>query len=106
MTGEDPYAEYKNTPMVIRALDRKQLPIRPKEFAPHTLRGDERWQLLLDCWNLTPSLRPRCSEVLDAVSVNFLSSGAETVNENDSGLYVSDERTSLGLEFVIQVGIA
>ncbi|KAF8677594.1 dihydroxyacetone kinase [Rhizoctonia solani] len=65
MTGEYPYAEYKGNISVLGPLSEKRLPKRPEAFASHRRWGDERWALLLDCWNVDPNLRPDSLKVLN-----------------------------------------
>ncbi|QRW16985.1 dihydroxyacetone kinase [Rhizoctonia solani] len=69
MTGEYPYAEYKGNISVLGPLSEKRLPKRPEAFASHRRWGDERWALLLDCWNVDPNLRPDSLKVLNRYTI-------------------------------------
>ncbi|KAG8779535.1 hypothetical protein FRC12_024147 [Ceratobasidium sp. 428] len=57
-TGRVPYAEYKVDSSIIRALDKKEFPTRPKETI-----SDAMWALFTACWDHDPEARPSASRV-------------------------------------------
>ncbi|KAG9120002.1 hypothetical protein FRC07_004685, partial [Ceratobasidium sp. 392] len=63
ITGKLPYAEYRFDTAIIRALDRRQLPNRPKELSAHDTLEDWMWSLLKTCWEHDPMARPLASLV-------------------------------------------
>ncbi|KAG8729729.1 hypothetical protein FRC10_003487 [Ceratobasidium sp. 414] len=65
ISGRVPYVEYKVDRGIIRALDRKEFPTRPREVS-----SDWIWSLLEACWNHDPEARPSASWVYDQVGVN------------------------------------
>ncbi|KAG8728025.1 hypothetical protein FRC12_022092, partial [Ceratobasidium sp. 428] len=62
-TGKVPYAEYRFDTAIVRALDRRQLPYRPKELSNSGPQEDWIWSLLKLCWEHDPLLRPLASEM-------------------------------------------
>jgi len=64
VSGKVPYSEYKNDVAIIRALDRKRPPMRPKELPCPNERADAIWTLLLQCWDHDPVSRPDALSVL------------------------------------------
>ncbi|QRV78827.1 Tyrosine kinase domain protein [Ceratobasidium sp. AG-Ba] len=51
VTGQHPYSERRADASVTFAIIEGHLPDRPPQFHSETRHGDERWQLLLDCWS-------------------------------------------------------
>ncbi|KAG8700533.1 hypothetical protein FRC08_004647, partial [Ceratobasidium sp. 394] len=66
ISGRVPYAEYKVDRAIIRALDRKEFPTRPKEVS-----SDWIWSLLEACWDHDPEARPSASWVYDQVGIKI-----------------------------------
>ncbi|KAG9090404.1 hypothetical protein FRC06_001105 [Ceratobasidium sp. 370] len=64
ISGRVPYAEYKVDRAIIRALDKKEFPTRPKEVSTDWI-----WSLLEACWDHDPDARPSASWVYDQVGV-------------------------------------
>ncbi|KAF8598370.1 WD40 repeat-like protein [Ceratobasidium sp. AG-I] len=59
LTGKVPYSEYKYDTAILRALDRKQPPVRPKAVLGSDQRSDQMWSLMLECWDHDPAARPK-----------------------------------------------
>ncbi|KAF8596178.1 kinase-like protein, partial [Ceratobasidium sp. AG-I] len=64
ISGEVPYAEYRNDMGIYRAIDRKQVPNRPAQLLVPDERARQMWALLITCWDHDPAIRPRVSTVL------------------------------------------
>ncbi|KAF8603733.1 kinase-like protein [Ceratobasidium sp. AG-I] len=77
ITGKVPYSEYLQDPGIIRALDRKKPPVRPKELVSTNEQANMVWALLLQCWDHDAATRPGALSVLaslqDAVCKSMLS---------------------------------
>ncbi|KAG9091266.1 hypothetical protein FRC06_000646, partial [Ceratobasidium sp. 370] len=68
ITGKKPYSEYKNDSSATLAAIQGRHPRRPADFACETGYGDQRWNLIVECWNMRPDLRPTVSVVRDKMS--------------------------------------
>ncbi|KAF8597459.1 kinase-like protein [Ceratobasidium sp. AG-I] len=66
-TGSLPYAEFRQDFSVIRAIDKKQTPKRPKILSGPESRANTMWELLLRCWDHDPSARPDAAMVLTSL---------------------------------------
>ncbi|KAF8602231.1 WD40 repeat-like protein [Ceratobasidium sp. AG-I] len=64
VSGAVPYAEYRSDMGIYRAIDRKQLPKRPKLPAGPDEPANQMWALLVRCWDHDPDDRPEASFVL------------------------------------------
>ncbi|KAG8711786.1 hypothetical protein FRC09_020409 [Ceratobasidium sp. 395] len=62
ITGRVPYAEYKVDSSIIRALDKKEFPDRPKETISNGM-----WRLFEACWDHNPKARPSASKVYGGI---------------------------------------
>jgi hypothetical protein len=58
-------------PSVTLAVTQGKHPRRPAEILKDTRFGDERWAMLLRCWQLKAESRPKAIEVKDMVSSQF-----------------------------------
>ncbi|KAG8787960.1 hypothetical protein FRC12_015078 [Ceratobasidium sp. 428] len=58
MTGRKPYSEYRREPMATLAATEGKHPRRPEEISTQTRFGDERWNVMMACWNMVPDYRP------------------------------------------------
>ncbi|KAG9076069.1 hypothetical protein FS749_012191, partial [Ceratobasidium sp. UAMH 11750] len=65
VTGYLPYAERKSEAFVTLAVVKGILPERPVQLSSDTRFGDERWELLKDCWNMEPGLRPTARDIIN-----------------------------------------
>ncbi|KAF8602233.1 hypothetical protein BDV93DRAFT_444457, partial [Ceratobasidium sp. AG-I] len=70
VSGDMPYAEYRNDMSIYRAIDKKQLPRRPEQLTGTDEPTNMLWALLVRCWNHDPGARPEASFVLRFVSVS------------------------------------
>ncbi|KAG9094131.1 hypothetical protein FRC06_011122 [Ceratobasidium sp. 370] len=68
VTGYLPYVERKSEAYVTLAVVRGILPERPGQLQSDTRFGDERWQLLKECWSMEPELRPTAREITDRMN--------------------------------------
>lgn len=60
--------EYINEPQQIAAVLKGQLPKRPSvESAPQL--SDRMWELMNECWQHDPKLRPSASQVLERLEL-------------------------------------
>ncbi|KAF8603726.1 kinase-like protein [Ceratobasidium sp. AG-I] len=71
VTGKVPYSEYLQDLGIIRALDRKKPPVRPKEFVSTNEQANAVWTLLLRCWDHDAATRPDASSVLTSVRLQI-----------------------------------
>jgi hypothetical protein len=63
MTGRAPYCEFKRDSLVTLAVIRGEYPRQPAELSSVAKHGDERWAMMLKCWQEQPELRPRAGNV-------------------------------------------
>ncbi|KAG9075891.1 hypothetical protein FS749_012400, partial [Ceratobasidium sp. UAMH 11750] len=63
VTGRLPFCEYRQDPMVTWAVIEGGHPRRPAEFAKESRFGNERWEMLLRCWDILPERRPAAGAV-------------------------------------------
>ncbi|KAG8741700.1 hypothetical protein FRC10_002573 [Ceratobasidium sp. 414] len=68
ITGRQPFVEYDLNPLVSLAVLEGKNPERPDEVSKNTKFGDERWSIMLACWDTQPHARPTASDVKDMVS--------------------------------------
>jgi hypothetical protein len=61
----------------MRALIQRKLPTRPNQLAEDETWGNERWELLVNCWDVEPSQRPTSRTVFDRVSAIVISQVAQ-----------------------------
>ncbi|KAJ7767198.1 kinase-like domain-containing protein [Mycena metata] len=62
MTGNSPFYETLKDVAVILKISQGETPSRPSSWSTPVL--DELWQLLQDCWNATPDLRPTATTIV------------------------------------------
>jgi hypothetical protein len=67
MSCRVPYFELKRDEAVAIAIIGGKVPRRPEEISTSTRHGDQRWSVLLACWNKDPQRRPACHSVRDMV---------------------------------------
>ncbi|KAF8602999.1 kinase-like protein [Ceratobasidium sp. AG-I] len=72
MTGKVPYSEYLQDQGIIRALDRKEYPVRPKELICTNEQADAVWALLLECWDHDAVTRPGALYVVTSINAEQL----------------------------------
>ncbi|KAF8600116.1 kinase-like protein [Ceratobasidium sp. AG-I] len=58
ITRKLPYFETTSDMRVILSVTQGKKPRRPDELLPSTQHGDERWNMLLTCWDMKPEIRP------------------------------------------------
>ncbi|KAG8796124.1 hypothetical protein FRC12_004321 [Ceratobasidium sp. 428] len=63
MTGRKPYSEYRREPRATLAAVQGEHPRRPGEFPEETRHGNERWNVLVACWNMHPGHRPSAGQL-------------------------------------------
>ncbi|CAE6466316.1 unnamed protein product [Rhizoctonia solani] len=63
MTNAHPYAECRDN-QIYRRLARQEHPKRPEEHFSNAVWGAQMWNLLLQCWNFDPALRPAADQIL------------------------------------------
>ncbi|KDN47111.1 hypothetical protein RSAG8_03888, partial [Rhizoctonia solani AG-8 WAC10335] len=68
VSGRLPYHERRTDASVISALIRHKLPTRPEQLSEHEEWGKERWELLVNCWDVDPLIRPTSQAVLDRMA--------------------------------------
>ncbi|KAG8705010.1 hypothetical protein FRC11_009382, partial [Ceratobasidium sp. 423] len=64
VSGRVPYHERSTDASVISALIRHMLPTRPEQLSEQAEWGNERWELLVNCWSIDPMMRPTSQAVL------------------------------------------
>jgi len=64
ITGKVPYSEYRNDVSIIRALDKKQLPVCPEELQGPNARAELMWTALRTCLYQDPAARPTAAWLL------------------------------------------
>jgi diadenosine tetraphosphatase ApaH/serine/threonine PP2A family protein phosphatase len=67
ITGQVPYAEYRNDQAIHQALDKKQLPKRSKDLPGQGKMMDQIWSLMEKCWDHNPVGRPDAASVYELV---------------------------------------
>ncbi|EUC59080.1 tyrosine kinase domain protein [Rhizoctonia solani AG-3 Rhs1AP] len=65
VSGRRPHHERRTDAAVISALIRHILPTRPEQLSEQKEWGNERWELLVNCWDVDPMARPTSQAVLD-----------------------------------------
>ncbi|CAE6508022.1 unnamed protein product [Rhizoctonia solani] len=75
MTMAVPYAEYKDTHVVIKIMNRV-LPSRPRDTIQDTYAGNALWDLLCTCWSFDPVDRPSAAHIQDVMHIVDKTSGA------------------------------
>ncbi|KAG9094684.1 hypothetical protein FRC06_010586 [Ceratobasidium sp. 370] len=63
ITGRQPFVEYDLSPLVSLAVLGGKHPQRPDEVSKNTKFGDERWSMMLTCWDMQPDSRPTAGGV-------------------------------------------
>ncbi|KAF8597068.1 hypothetical protein BDV93DRAFT_610591 [Ceratobasidium sp. AG-I] len=69
VTGHPPYQEHRFGAVMISAIMRGVHPQRPSEFAAGTKFGNERWELLLACWDTAQGRRPSAMSVQHKINL-------------------------------------
>ncbi|TDL21795.1 kinase-like protein [Rickenella mellea] len=65
MTGKPPFSEIRIDGAVMMAIAKGQIPQRPLENAIERGLDDTLWDLMQQCWNFDPALRPRIAQVAE-----------------------------------------
>ncbi|KAF8607450.1 kinase-like protein [Ceratobasidium sp. AG-I] len=78
LTGKVPYSEYGQDMGILRAMDKKQPPSRPRILVETNEQSNETWKLLLRCWDHDAVARPGASSVLDQLqsAINKIASSS------------------------------
>ncbi|KAG9089273.1 hypothetical protein FS749_001458 [Ceratobasidium sp. UAMH 11750] len=67
ITGQQPFEGYHLNPLVSLAVLEGKHPERPDQVSKGTKFGDERWSVMLACWDMKPQLRPLSGDVKDMI---------------------------------------
>jgi len=67
LSGKTPYSEISRDISVLRAIDKGELPNRPKTDATLDGLSDSVWLLLQKCWRIDPKSRLPISVVKDTL---------------------------------------
>ncbi|KAJ1302638.1 hypothetical protein OPQ81_002955 [Rhizoctonia solani] len=67
ITNNYPYSECNHDTQILLKHIRKEHPMRPTEHFPEDKRGHGMWNLLVQCWDHDPALRPTADNALESL---------------------------------------